>query len=159
MLEYRLGNSEAFEMLYARHSPKAYGYLKSKLFKKNHVDDVFQESFLRLHKFRTKYDPAFPFLPWFFTICRNAMVDYLRKVTREKEVISEITEPGAIVSVAHKTALEELSGLSRSEANVVNLHYLQGYSFNEVAEILKIKSSNARKISSRAIEKLRLFWK
>ena len=88
MQKYRIGDMEAFQELHSRHAPKIYGYLTKKLGSGSHADDVFQETFLRLHRFRNKYDSSFPFLPWFYTLCRNTMLDDQRKrrVLREREV-------------------------------------------------------------------------
>jgi RNA polymerase sigma factor (sigma-70 family) len=161
MIEYKLGNSEAFEVLYRRHSGKVYGYLSGKLVSKSQVEDVYQESLLRLHRFRDRYDASFPFLPWLFTICRNAMVDHLRKAGRERsvEVDTIFDQRSDKTFDASSTINEQLEGLSTRESSVLQLHYLQGYSFDEVASHLEIQPSNARKISSRAIKKLKALWK
>ncbi len=160
MVEYKLGNEEAFQVLYGRHRDKVYGYLSKKLYSKSQVDDVFQECFLRLHKFRSKYDSSFPFLPWLFTISRNAMVDYLRRTSKNREEplgeADDMTHDGGM---QRRELAEGLKALSAKEGSVLELHHLQGYSFEEVATHLNIQSSSARKISSRAIQKLRAFWK
>ena len=160
MTEYKLGNAEAFRVLYDRHREKVYGYLSKKLYSKTQVDDVFQECFLRLHRFRAKYDASFPFLPWLFTICRNAMVDYLRGVARSRELsIEGAQEPAHDGGISQRELAESLASLSVKEGNIVDMHFLRGYSFNEVASYLKIQPSSARKISSRAIQKLKALWK
>lgn len=160
MTEYKLGDAEAFRVLYDRHTGKVYGYLSKKLYSKTQVDDVFQECFLRLHKFRAKYDASFPFLPWLFTICRNVMVDYLRGIARSREEsIEGIQEPIHDGGVSQRELAESLASLPVKEGNIVDMHFLQGYSFKEVASYLKIKPSGARKISSRAIQKLKAIWK
>lgn len=160
MLEYKLGNFEAFEALYQRHAKKLYGYLGSKLNSKVQIEDVYQETMLCLHRHRERYDASFPFLPWLFTICRNAMVDYLRKVGRNKTAESGATTE---IDMESSSGAEELHGyiqqLSPAESQVVQLHHLRGYSFDEVAAHLKIQPSNARKISSRALQKLKSIWK
>ena len=160
MLQYKLGNSDAFNLLYERHATKVYGYLVKKLYSKSQAQDVFQDTFLKLHKFRNRYDASFPFLPWLFTVCRNSMVDYLRRVGRDRELEAEVgSSVNSDLSMPQPDQSPQLERLTAKEGAVVELHYLQGYSFEEVATHLKIKPSNARKISSRAIQKLRVFWK
>ena len=160
MNEYRLGNSLAFEALYSRHRDKVYGYVCSQLAStgsaQTDADEVFQECFLRIHRFRDRYDPTFPFLPWLFTVCRNAMIDFLRHRKRTA------TEELAVDVAAHDEGpdvSDTLKSLPSQEGLVVSLHYLQGYSFAEVARHLNIQPATARKISSRAIMKLRRLFK
>ncbi len=156
MAAYKMGNAVAFQTLYERHRTKVYGYLSRQLVNKTDVNDVFQECFLRIHKFRAKYDATFPFVPWLFTVCRNSLIDHLRQKARRKEESAGAAENIADTSVAEATELEEsLRGLSAQENAILGLHYLQGYSFSEVAQHLRIQPASARKISSRAIQKLK----
>ncbi|MBX7139212.1 MAG: sigma-70 family RNA polymerase sigma factor [Oligoflexia bacterium] len=158
MAEYQLGNSEAFDLLYARHKDKIYGYLSKKMTTQSQIDDAFQECFMRAHRFRSRYDRSFPFLPWLFTICRNAMIDQLRK-NRPTEELPE-NHPAASAALPFDgTLADSLDELPKKDAQVLTLHYLHGYSFDEVASYLKIKPAGARKISSRAIQKLRTIFR
>jgi RNA polymerase sigma-70 factor (ECF subfamily) len=79
MVAYQEGNDRAFSVLYNRHSGKLFGYLKNKLKDSHLAEDVFQATFLKLHRNRSRYDPSFPFLPWLFTVCKTVMIDQTRK--------------------------------------------------------------------------------
>lgn len=161
---YMLGEAEAFNELYRRHAPRIYGYLKRKLKVQAVADDILQEVFLRVHKYRGKYDPSIPFVPWLFTVARNAMIDSQRKrrIIEDNEVLEEIPSNAAVVAVATES-MPQLSGyldnLSEREKEILTLHLQDGFSFREIASTLKISSANARKLSSRAIQKLRSIWK
>lgn len=167
MQRYRIGEMEAFQELHNRHAAKVYGFLSKKLSSTSHADDVFQETFLRLHRFRNKYDSSFPFLPWLFTLCRNAMLDSLRKqkVRGKREVSLEETtardDSGSLWNEEQQPAAlrSYLDSLSEREREVLSLHLEGGYSFQEVGARLRITPANARKLSSRAIQKLKSMWK
>ena len=167
MQRYRIGEMEAFQELHNRHAAKVYGFLSKKLSSTSHADDVFQETFLRLHRFRNKYDSSFPFLPWLFTLCRNAMLDSLRKrQARDKREVSleetvEAANPGISWELEPQPAAlrSYLDSLSEREREVLTLHLEGGYSFKEVGVRLRITPANARKLSSRAIQKLKTLWK
>lgn len=160
MVEYRLGNADAFAALYGRHKDKVYGYLTKKLSSKSETNDVFQETFLRLHRFRAKYDPSFPFLPWLFTICRNTLVDHFRRRARIEEDSTESVDSFEAPSPSSpESPLTATDSLSNRESEILRLHYVHGYSFGEVARYLKIQPAGARKISSRAIQKIKEFLK
>lgn len=159
MLAYQLGSAQAFETLYARHRAKVFGYVSKRLSVRAQAEEVFQETFLRVHRFRARYDQTFPFLPWLFTICRNALVDHLRIAKRQSVETPEATE--SISAPLHQgpELVESIGSLPQREAEVINLHFLHGYSFEEVATKLNIQPANARKVSSRALEKLRTWWR
>src|SRR5437868_3329601 len=78
MLAYQQGDSSAFNELYERYSGRVYSYLEGKVFNKNERDDLFQAVFLKLHKSRHLFDPAFQFAPWLFTICRTTVLDFIK---------------------------------------------------------------------------------
>lgn len=167
MQRYRIGEMEAFQELHNRHAAKVYGFLSKKLSGTSHADDVFQETFLRLHRFRNKYDSSFPFLPWLFTLCRNAMLDKLRKQqVRDKREVSleetaEANNTGSSSEMVPQQAVLQsyLESLSDREREVLTLHLEGGFTFKEVGTRLRITPANARKLSSRAIQKLKSMWK
>ncbi len=160
----------AFEELYKRHSRLVYGFLQKKLREKETIDDVFQATWLKLHRFRSKYDSSLPFLPWLFTLCRNVMLDSLRAKARVREetraeietlsgqAANEITDP-ATDSLAMLRIHEWSAELSPAQREVISLRFGEDLSFDEIAARLRIKSSGARKLSQRAIQKLRTLFK
>ena len=79
MLAYRLGDEIAFSDLYNRYAQKVLAFLRLKLREESAAQDVFQSTFLKLHKSKHLYNPSLPFSPWIFTICRNELVDFVRK--------------------------------------------------------------------------------
>lgn len=79
MLAYRHGNAAAFDALYARHRSRVFGFLlRHSRRDRAEVEEVFQDSWLKVIRRRDSYDPAKPFLPWLFAIVRNCMVDRWR---------------------------------------------------------------------------------
>ncbi len=156
MVYYQEGNEKAFEILYGRHSQKIYGYLKNHLRNPSFADDVFQATFLKLHSSRLRYDPAFPFLPWLFTICKSVMIDQIRKKERTKEDHNSIAlELAQAEAPAMAVSLPSLLELPEIQQQAITLRYQQDLSFEEIAKKLETSPSNARQLLSRAIQKLK----
>lgn len=177
MARYQEGDFEAFSVLYARCSPKIYGYLYHKLGSLPLAEEAFQNTFLKLHKNRGSFDPRRPFTPWLFSVCHSALVDLLRHETRNKMLAREEPdkvsdtmptmpntreEPHEVSDTRIDTridtkmeAAKRLSSLSEKERNVVSLRFLRDFSFNTIAQQLGLSAVNARKIFSRALQKLR----
>jgi RNA polymerase sigma factor (sigma-70 family) len=160
MIQYQEGNELAFSLLYKKYSPKVYGYLLVRLHEKNLADDIFQLTFLKLHQSRDKFRVTLQFAPWLFTICKNAMIDATRKRKRFTAIFDELSDPVQIEQVMQpepiaSPSIPSFNGLSDNQRQVLELRFESGLSLDEVAKEMKLTPSNARKLASRAIGKLK----
>lgn len=153
---YQQGNDNAFAVLYARHSGKVYGFLINRLKDRAFADDVFQATFMKLHKARLHYDPSFPFVPWLFTVCKSVMVDNVRKKKTIQEDLDSIAVEQAIAEEPQVlTALPDLASLPETQRKAVELRYGQDLSFEEISKQLETSPANVRQLISRAVKRLR----
>ena len=161
MERYKNGSMLAFETLYGRHKAKVYGYLSKRVQSRFDRDEIQQNVFLKLHRSRHRYNSSLPFLPWLFTICRNVMIDFLRsKDAKEGRLIQD---NGIIdtLSEAKKEASEidaltpAMVKLNEDQKEAIRMRYGEDFSFEEIAERLNTSVPNARKIISRAVQKIR----
>lgn len=164
MTSYRLGEAEAFDLLYRRYSSKVYGFIVKRVGRGSAADDIFQEVFLRLHRFRGRYNASLPFLPWLFTITRNTLVDHERKrigqERREAEIQGELEHHDTEESECEElpNVEEVLRHLTPREREVLTMRMEGELSFNDVAAAIGTSTTNARQIASRALKKLKTFW-
>ncbi len=159
---YALGHSNAFSVLYSRHSSKVYGFLCKKLQADGvQVDEVFQNAFLKLHNARSKYDSNYPFLPWMYTIVRNTLIDFVRKKRKQANEVpteQEQIENLGVSDIKKEQLIEsfpQLNKLPEQYKKAVTLRYEMDLPFDEIARRLDTTPGNVRKIISRALEKLR----
>jgi RNA polymerase sigma factor (sigma-70 family) len=158
MVAYQLGDEAAFLELYRRYSKRVFVFLRKKLSTEAVADDVFQSTFLKIHKSRSKYNVSIPFVAWVFTICRSEMLDAIKKQRRSQEdSVADILEfEGAGIPLeADASSQVDLSALTSKQQEALQLRYGQGFSFQEIARELETTSPNARQIVSRAIQYLR----
>lgn len=155
MIAYQLGEAQAFEELYSRNASRVLGFLRKKVRSEALARDVFQSTFLKLHKSRSRYDSAFPFVPWLFTICRSELLDALKKPHLKNEsMVTEVPEPIPTEAYAQRPEIN-LTGLPQAQRHAVKMRYNQEFSFEEIAARLDTNPANARKLVSRAIQFLR----
>lgn len=154
MLAYQLGDEFAFIELYNRHSRRVFGFLKLKLRDETTAHDVFQSTFMKLHKCKNLYNSSLPFSPWLFTICRSELLDFFKKQKMSFENFDEelIAAPN-IKPLAH--AGVDLSSLSSDQQVAIHMRYMQDSTFEEIASALNTSPLNARQIVSRSIKYLR----
>lgn len=98
--QYLAGNQAGFEILYRRHGKRLYGYLNGLLpGDRAEVDDLFQQTWLKVIDSLGQYRDQGCFTAWLFRIGKNQLIDRQRRVKRTRDVIlpeSEDTpEPGA----------------------------------------------------------------
>ena len=154
MQKYQTGDLAAFEVLYARHKAKVYGYLIKGLKDVNKADEVFQNVFVKLHRKKAQYDPKHAFIKWLFVITRTQMLDFIKgqKVTEsfEENLHSEQNEvsPG-------KIDFGDFNSLSGNERIALSMRYEEDSEFAQIASALGTSPGNARKIISRGLKKIK----
>ncbi len=161
MLAYAEDDMEAFETLYQRHKQRIFGFLIKKLKNQNEAEEVFQTIFSKLHLARKKYHKDIPFLPWIFTISRNALIDHVRKrdayqkIVKTSEVAVKTYSQQAGTATSDHLEITKLSSLTEAQREALEFRFNQGLTFTEIAERMQISTDNSRQIVSRAIRKLR----
>lgn len=73
------GDERAFEQLYERYKRLLYGFLNHLITNPSEVDDVFEETWLRVLDRLPKYRDEGRFSAWLFRVARNLYIDQLRK--------------------------------------------------------------------------------
>jgi RNA polymerase sigma factor (sigma-70 family) len=82
MLQYAAGNERAFAELYERYRSRAYGYLSRRIKSPGGMDELFQQIFFKLYRSLEMHRSDHLFSTWFFTICRNVVIDEFRRIKR-----------------------------------------------------------------------------
>jgi RNA polymerase sigma-70 factor (ECF subfamily) len=162
---YQKGNFAAFEILYERHSGRVFEYLKNKV--SNEIaQELLQETFEKLHKSRDSYNNQYPFLPWLFTISRNSVLDFYKKSeTRISQ--STYNDPNILESIELANSgntlspdiSEILGGLPANQRRIIELRYLQEWSFEQIAKEIKTSEENARQLLSRSLKNIKSSFK
>ncbi len=100
------------------------------------IDDAVQDTLLAIHEKRHTYDPGRPFGPWLAAIARYKWIDRIRALkSAPTEILTEeISVPDHEAAVTSATSLERLmQGLKPTQAEVIRLVKLQGFSIEEAA--------------------------
>ena len=78
MLEYRDGDGDAFEVLYARHKGPLFRYCLRHCRERSTAEETFQDVWMRVIGARERYQPRAKFTTWLYRIAHNRVIDRYR---------------------------------------------------------------------------------
>jgi RNA polymerase sigma-70 factor, ECF subfamily len=136
----RKGDKEAFRYLVERYQAQAIAHSLAILGSREDALDAVQEAFLDAYQALGHFDMTRRFYPWFYVLLRNRCF----KMTAKKRATvnleeTEILAPQDGLAREEQMALEAaLLALSNEDREMISLKYLDGLSYNEIAEQLEI---------------------
>ncbi len=134
------GEKDAFRYLVENYQRQALGHAAAILGNAADAADAVQEAFIDAYKSLKSFDKSRRFYPWFYVLLRNRCYKMSAK-RRETEDITEteILASKTGISVEETIALEKaLLSLTSEEREIITLKYLDGFSYDELAEHLEI---------------------
>ena len=162
MLRVQAGESSAYQELFSRHNRAVFGYLRRRVRDEELASDLFQETWLNVHRGAHTFKPGQRFRPWLFGIAVNTIRDSYRKQGRRIKTTEMVMEPGVPPKSHHATRMtieRAIDTLPEHLKEAFLLGAVQGFNHREVAAQLDISPDNARARISRARSTLRKLLK
>jgi RNA polymerase sigma-70 factor (ECF subfamily) len=160
----RAGSELAFETLVDRYRAPVMRLAYRLTHDADEAKDIAQDSFLRAYRRLGEFHPDRPFGRWLFVIARNASLDAIRRRRRAATLLvtseNAGTEPGPEeVALRNEEALRvhvALDALPARYREVLELYYLSGLRYREIALALEIPIGTVKTYISRAKQRLRV---
>ncbi len=173
----RTGYERAYRELVRRYERPVFSLIYRMVRDRERCEDLAQETFVKVLNALDSYRPEFKFSSWIFKIANNAAIDHLRR--KELDTLSldgapDATDPerreGTTLQLADPTenALEELEArelggqIERAIAQLrpeyrscIVLRHVEGYPYDEIAEILELPLGTVTTYIHRARVELR----
>jgi len=124
------------------------------------ASDILNEGFLKVFNHIERYDGSKPFKSWIGKIITNTAIDHYRvnlKFAKQEDVdhYDHVGDDAAIYGeLAYDDLLAMVRSLSPAYRTVFNLYAIDGYSHNEIAELLGITTSTSKSNLHKARKKL-----
>src|ERR1700754_3012739 len=84
MLAVRAGDLTRLGELFARHFDSAYAFCRRMTRDDTAAEDLAQEAFLRVLRYRESFRGDARFTTWLYRICRNLCASHLERLARER---------------------------------------------------------------------------
>ena len=169
MLKVKNGETDKLGLLYERHKRKLFGFF----YNQNHdaalSEDLVQNVFVRIIKYKHTYTGEGSFLAWMFSTARNVNYDHFKKnknalkenvftnheykIENGEDVEGEINRKEELVQL-HKA----MAKLDVEKREVLVLSKLKELKFSQIGEVLGCSEGTAKVKAHRALKELRTVY-
>ena len=160
MLRVRQGAEEGLGVLFDRYQHPLFNFYSKLTGNRTVSEDLVQEVFLRVLKYRQSYQPEAPFRAWIYQIARNVRVDHLRKNPVQAEWKPEMSpsfvpKDGAQKSQESLLLHQALMRLPEDKREILVLSRLQEMKYEEIARLLGCELGTVKVRVHRALQSLK----
>lgn len=161
MQAYQMGDQQAFRVLFDRYAPRLMRLMQRQISNTDDARDLVQQTFLQLHRARNDFREGAPLRPWIYTIALNLRRSYFRRARVHQPLDLDAPDPQPLpehmlerrqVAAQVRAALEQLP---ESQRRVIELHWLEGMMFPEVARSVDASVSAVKVRAHRGYKRLR----
>jgi RNA polymerase sigma-70 factor (ECF subfamily) len=172
MSRFQSGDEEAFQILFARYAARLVNFAYRSLGARQEAEDVAQETLVRVHRARERFDPSRPFRPWVFSIAARLASNRRRDIRRrgEEPLLDDAGGPAPSLepSDAAPLPLEQaekdhlarevrkaLDGLPENQRTAVLLARFDDMTYEETAQTMGLSVTAVRSLLFRARQTLK----
>lgn len=122
------------------------------------ADDIAQEAYIKAYMASGKFKDTGKFKTWLYRIGYNTFIDSTRSrpLTEDLDTLNHLnSSDGADDAFNYQELYQALNQLNPGERNSILLHYLEGYSIKEIAEMTQKSIDAIKQHLSRGRVKLR----
>lgn len=161
MAEVADGNLDVLRILFERHHKHIFNFLYQMSHDKMLSEDLTQEVFYKLMKYRNSYNNG-KFISWLFTIARNSLKTHYKREKQKFEDLDplsyKIAETPENQHEEHSHLMKALARLDTSDRELLVMNRLQEIRYSELAEIVGSTTGAVKTKVSRALKKLRVVY-
>lgn len=169
------GDQSAFSELVTEYERLVYNTVKSKVLSAEDAMDISQEVFIKIWKALPNWRGECKFATWVYKVCINASLDFLRRAPEETESLSgrpdddgderplDIADDSVQASPERRLEQSEttmavrraIARLPEDQREIVILRDIDGYSYDEIADMLSLGIGTVKSRINRARTKLK----
>lgn len=156
------GDADAYGQIVERYKDALYRHCFALVRDEDTAEDISQESFITAYYKLNKFDSTKRFSTWLFKIAHNKSLDSLRASKRgpkqlDEGVLSQFvsTHTGPEQQAQNSEVVTALAKLEPRYQAVIQLHYYQGMTYEEIAVVMTKPVGSIKGWMNRAKNQLR----
>jgi RNA polymerase sigma-70 factor (ECF subfamily) len=160
MSKVQQGDGRAMHELFKRHHGPLFGFIFGRLAAQDASEDLAQEVFIRVWRYRDTYEADRAFLPWLYRIARNLLSDWSGSRTRNP--VGEETGSGRLlpderleVNDRAEKVRSAVLQLPPAQCEVLLLSRWSGMTYREIGDMVGCSEGAVKVRVFRALETLR----
>ena len=168
LVELSKQNPDAFGELVSRYQKRLFVYIRrSSYFSNEDIEDIIQETFIKVYKSLNIFDGDLKFSTWIYQIARNTMIDAIRKKQVRPQTVffeeddtlkffkADIDIQAQIENKDQVKMLQELiDDLPYKYREVLILRFLEDKNYDEIMDIIQKSKGTVAALISRGKKKL-----
>ncbi|MEH6308783.1 RNA polymerase sigma-70 factor [Olivibacter sp. CPCC 100613] len=168
MKSFSLGNVEAFNSIYSQYKPKVFNYALKFVKDKDEAEEISQDIFVRLWKYRSSTDPEKDFDAFIYTVARNVIFKEFKRKLRETSYLAEqsnciVENYDPIDSYINLKEYKEfaskaIDSLPPQAKKVFKLSREEGQSYECIASKLAISPSTVHNHMTKSLRHIRKYF-
>jgi RNA polymerase sigma-70 factor (ECF subfamily) len=166
MLAVKDGDLDKLGYLFEKHHERLYNLFLHQTGDPQNSEDLVQEVFMRMLKYRHTYRGEGKFTTWMFTIAHNARADFYRRSRHNRDftdtlddLVSDQPDPGQLAEKASQRDVlrRAMDRLSEEKREVLVMSRFQQLKYEEISEILGCPVGTIKARVFHAIRELKAF--
>ena len=164
MLQVRDGAGDMLGVLFDRYQAPLFNFYAKLTGDRALSEDLVQEVFLRILKYRKSYQPGTHFRAWIYQVARNARIDHFRKFPPQAALKPEMLPPVSPTDSAQeeqevRLLQRALQQLPEEKREILLLCRFQELKYEEIATLLGCELNTVKSRIHRALQELRQNFK
>lgn len=155
------GDLQKASLLFERYHKRLFNFLAQMTMDRSIAEDLAQNVFLRLLKYRNSYRDGAKFQSWIYQMARNVFADHYQESKNKNPLIKmemlpdKIDEDEQDIGQQERVLHLSLQRLPNDQREILVLTRFQHMKYEEVAEMMDTTVANIKVKVHRAINKLR----
>ena len=161
------GDLQQASLLFERYNRRIYNFLARMTLDQQLAEDLCQNVFLRMIKYRSSYRDGSRFQSWIYQIARNVFSDHYQSVKNKYSAFVDVEKISDRMADNEESQLQQekeillqrsMARLTEEQRELLVLTRFQQMKYEEVAELMDTTVSNIKVKIHRAIIRLREYY-
>jgi RNA polymerase sigma-70 factor, ECF subfamily len=156
MAQFRMCSVEAYMEIFLRYQRKLLNFSFGFTHDQDASEDVVQNTMLKVYDYKFRYEPSHEFSTWIYTIAKNLSINEFYRTRRFIEYEHTGNQYDLFDrDMSGEYIRKKISELPETYIDVIISRYIEGYSFQEIAETTGKNINTLKSQAKRGLELLK----